>query len=203
MQYTEALKCLGLSLPLTETELKRARNREIRNWHPDRHEHDPVMQRTGEEKSKLINAAYESLSTWLKVCAPHGFKSASYAPPKRGESRRQSKRGNAYYESASQAPQFIRQQKIIAHAIGERQLLEFIYKGSVRIVEPHLLFMHSPSDLRLWAWWVRGYSRSQHSPFWRQYLISGMTDLRELDEKFTGPRPGYEPSSFSDICVQF
>lgn len=94
-------------------------------------------------------------------------------------------------------------EQIISNAIAAQRLLEFSYKGSIRVVEPHILFMNGQNDLRLWAWWVRGYSLSGHRPGWRQYIVSGMAGIRILAENFAGSRPGYDRSKFNSIraCI--
>lgn len=94
-------------------------------------------------------------------------------------------------------------EQIIFHAITSRRLLEFSYKGGVRVVEPHILYeppiLYDGTNLRLLAWWVRGFSKSRHQPFWRNYIASGMTNIKVLDENFTGNRPGYDGGGISNI----
>ncbi len=83
-------------------------------------------------------------------------------------------------------------QELIVQAIKELRLLEFYYEGGTRVVEPHQLATNEANHLALSAYRVRGYSASHNEPPWREYLASRMTQIRVLDENFSGSRPGYK-----------
>jgi len=46
----------------TQEDIKRAWREQLQVWHPDRFAHNPLLQKKAEERSKLINQAYEILS---------------------------------------------------------------------------------------------------------------------------------------------
>jgi hypothetical protein len=89
-------------------------------------------------------------------------------------------------------------------AIAEMRLVQFVYKGELRIVEPHMLARNQRENLALSAWWVSGYSSSGSSPNWREYLISEITEVQVLSGSFSSPRPGYKRdggTKFHDILA--
>jgi predicted DNA-binding transcriptional regulator YafY len=81
----------------------------------------------------------------------------------------------------------------ICQAIKEKRLIQFYYDGGTRVVEPHMVAENEAGHYSLSAWFVRGYS-SSGGQGWREYLLSGISSLAVLDEVFSGPRPGYNPS---------
>lgn len=60
-QYREDLAVFDLHHPTDLDQLKKARNREVKKYHPDRFQNDPVKQETAKEILQLINTAYERL----------------------------------------------------------------------------------------------------------------------------------------------
>ena len=84
---------------------------------------------------------------------------------------------------------------IVVRGIRERRLLWIVYKGHMRIVEPHTLFDTRDGDTVLNCWQVYGYSESQGSPGWRNFSLSEVESVDVLARRFPGPRPGYEPHS--------
>jgi hypothetical protein len=85
----------------------------------------------------------------------------------------------------------------ICNAIAARRLLAFSYEGLERIVEPHRCGHNTAGHDALLAWLVRGYSESGAGPGWRTYLLTGMGDIRALEETFASVRPGYNPNDGS------
>jgi hypothetical protein len=87
---------------------------------------------------------------------------------------------------------------IICTAIRNRHLVQFYYTGDktpgIRVVEPHMVAYNKANHLALSAWYLGGASESQQGEWWREYLISEMTQVTELLQGFPGPRPGYKPS---------
>jgi hypothetical protein len=82
---------------------------------------------------------------------------------------------------------------LICEAIRCKKLLQFSYGNHTRVVEPHLFGRDSAEHDVLSAYLVRGYSESRQKPYWRFYLVSNLTLLTMLDERFPGPRKGYNP----------
>jgi len=48
--------------------------------------------------------------------------------------------------------------------------------------------------LVLSARFLGGVSESQESQWWREYLLSDVSNITVLPDKFFGPRPGYKPN---------
>jgi hypothetical protein len=82
---------------------------------------------------------------------------------------------------------------LICEAIACKRLLQFIYQNHERVVEPHLLGRASSGHDIVSGYFVRGYSESQQEPGWRFYKLNDVTLLSMLDERFPGPREGYDP----------
>lgn len=85
----------------------------------------------------------------------------------------------------------MRTSDLICEAIRCKKLLQFSYGDHTRVVEPHLFGRDSAGHDVLSAYLVRGYSESRQRPYWRFYLLSNVTSLTMLDERFLGPRKGY------------
>jgi hypothetical protein len=92
----------------------------------------------------------------------------------------------------------------LSKAIAEMRLVQFVYKGEIRIVEPHMLARNQQDHLSLSAWWIDGFSRSGAVPNWRQYLLTEISSVEVLTGTFANPRPGYKRdggSKFHDILA--
>lgn len=76
-------------------------------------------------------------------------------------------------------------------AIARRSLVMFEYSDLIRVVEPHRFGVNSAGHEMLSAWLRAGYSRSDPSGGWRNYLLSDISALQVLDAPFAGTRPGY------------
>jgi hypothetical protein len=81
----------------------------------------------------------------------------------------------------------------ICEAIVKKRLIQFSYESRIRVVEPHLLGRDSAGHDALCSYLVRGYTESDHRPYWRLYLLSKIKYLTVLDETFLEPRRGYNP----------
>ena len=78
----------------------------------------------------------------------------------------------------------------ICAAIGDQSVLEFLYKGTSRSVEPHTLGYNGKGILTLCAWQLTGGSGED----WRDFHLNGISELRVTDRKFIRARPGYNPN---------
>ena len=81
----------------------------------------------------------------------------------------------------------------ICRAIRAKRLIQFYYDGGTRVVEPHMVLSNEAGHYALSCWFVRGHSQSGDLG-WREYLLSGISNLSVLDETFTGARPDYNPA---------
>lgn len=76
----------------------------------------------------------------------------------------------------------------IANAIASKRIVEFMYSGHRREVEPHVLGVLD-GNLQLLSYQIGGSSSSGGIPEWRRFDLSKMTNLRVLDRTFAGARP--------------
>lgn len=85
----------------------------------------------------------------------------------------------------------------LCNAIHCRHLVQFYYSGDdaqgIRLVEPHMVAYNKDENLVLSAWFLGGASESQTGQGWRVYFLSEMSQLAELEQQFSGPRPRYRP----------
>ena len=79
----------------------------------------------------------------------------------------------------------------LREAIERRSLVMFEYADLVRVVEPHRYGINSAGHPMLSGWLRAGYSRSDPTGGWRNYLLSDIRELQRLDAPFAGARPGY------------
>ena len=81
---------------------------------------------------------------------------------------------------------------LIINAIQNRRLLEFTYKGHLRIVEPHTFGVFGNGNEILVSYQIDGTSDSGGVPDWRPFTFSKIQDLKILNETFSGTRNGYK-----------
>lgn len=90
----------------------------------------------------------------------------------------------------------------LSKTIGARMLIQFEYQGSVYLVEPHLLGRNHIKQDCLLAWVLSGHDTVNTSASnWHTFLLSDISRLKTIDQRFTKHRPGYDPyeSSMSRI----
>jgi hypothetical protein len=88
-------------------------------------------------------------------------------------------------------------QNIICEAIKNKNIIQFYYNltdnPGQRTVEPHMVADNEANHRSLSAWFLYGSSESKEGPGWREYLLSGMSNIIILPQTFDGPRPYYKP----------
>ncbi|TXC74036.1 WYL domain-containing protein [Sphingorhabdus soli] len=87
----------------------------------------------------------------------------------------------------------------IREAIEARTVIEFDYKSSRRVVEPHLVGINRKGNLTLSAFQLSGGSGVS----FRAFMVDEISGLRTLDEGFDGPRPGFNPNDQTMDSVLF
>ncbi|WP_242929543.1 hypothetical protein [Pontibacter vulgaris] len=89
----------------------------------------------------------------------------------------------------------------LSKAIGARLLVEFEYSNQKYKVEPHLLGNNQNKQDCLCAWQRSTVHMPELKEGWHCFLLSGISNLVLLEERFNNTRPGYEPynSSMSRI----
>lgn len=82
----------------------------------------------------------------------------------------------------------------ICSAIENREVIQFYYDGSIRIVEPFCYGINSKGNYVLRAYQIGGYSSSGEPIGWRLYNADKMINISSTGQKFTQIRPGYNPN---------
>jgi len=80
--------------------------------------------------------------------------------------------------------------ELLEEAVQNLRVISFVYKGSIRIVEPHLVGRNSKGNECLSAYQTGGGSGQA----FRSFHLNEIEDLEVLEEEFEGPRPGYNPN---------
>jgi len=83
---------------------------------------------------------------------------------------------------------------IICNSISEKQIIEFVYDGEIRIVEPFCYGVSTSGNEVLSAYQVGGYSSSGNPDGWKLYRIDAISTISEHGMKFDGNRPNYNPN---------
>ena len=86
-------------------------------------------------------------------------------------------------------------EKLICEAISGKYYVEFMFDGHYRAVEPHALGYTTRGNLVLSCYQTAGGSKSGKVPAWKRPRVDGITDLKMLDQRFSGPRDGYNPDT--------
>ncbi len=85
-------------------------------------------------------------------------------------------------------------QTALVEAINRRQVVEFIYDGHPRVVQPAAVGIHKDTgNTVLRGYQVEGSSKTRMPPLWDLFLLSKIVDLREVGEQFPEDPPGYRP----------
>jgi hypothetical protein len=77
----------------------------------------------------------------------------------------------------------------IANAVGNKNLLRFLFNGHWRTVEPHAYGRGIKGGDKLSGWQTRG--KPQDAPGWWSSMCSEVSELQSLPATFSGPRQGY------------
>lgn len=76
---------------------------------------------------------------------------------------------------------------IICEYIKNKSVISFTYKGTIRVVEPHLLGYDSNGDLTLSAWQLSGGSGQG----FRDFHVSNISYVTTTNKSFESARQGY------------
>lgn len=80
---------------------------------------------------------------------------------------------------------------LLREAIRLKKVVEFVYDGGTRVVEPHCLGTSTAGNMALRGFQVSGHSLTEGIPDWRFFDLSKILRLTVLDKTFQSPRPGY------------
>jgi hypothetical protein len=73
-------------------------------------------------------------------------------------------------------------------AIRQKRIVQFVFKGKERIVEPHDYGVQG-RVAQLLAYQVGGVSNSGGLPDWRNFTVASISNLAVLERSFPGGRP--------------
>lgn len=79
-------------------------------------------------------------------------------------------------------------EKLIQQAISAKKLIEFIYSGHPRLVEPHVLGVNG-GVTQILGYQVGGSSSSGGIPEWRRFDLPRMSGVKLTSTSFPGRRP--------------
>ena len=82
---------------------------------------------------------------------------------------------------------------VLIKAIERGELLRVWYGGGWRVIEPFTLGRGSKGQLLLRAFQTSGFSQSGEQLGWKLFRVDEITNGAPTGEKFTDPRPGYNP----------
>lgn len=79
-------------------------------------------------------------------------------------------------------------ERLIQQAIAAKNLIEFVYSGHPRLVEPNVLGVNG-GVTQLLGYQVGGSSSSSVIPEWRRFDLPGISGLKLTSTSFSGRRP--------------
>jgi len=86
-------------------------------------------------------------------------------------------------------------ENIIKTAIENKQLLRFVYKNKIRLVEPYTFGESSSGKDTLSAFQIEGGSDASSDLCWRQFPLRDIKDLSLMDSHFENIREDYHPNN--------
>jgi hypothetical protein len=91
--------------------------------------------------------------------------------------------------------------RLIRQAIRRRRLLMFLYRGRIRVVEPHLYGVNTARHTVLSAWQKNQASQVSPRDCWRTYFVNHMRRVELLPIAFDEARDTYNPHRPPMTCV--
>ena len=89
----------------------------------------------------------------------------------------------------------------LVRAILDHRVVEFIYQGYRRTVEPYLLGLHEAGEPILLGYQTAGGSQSGEVPGWRTFTTTGIGEVEVSDRSFAGPRSDFNPYGHSMLEI--
>jgi len=81
----------------------------------------------------------------------------------------------------------------LVRAILDHRVVEFVYQGYRRTVEPYLVGLHEAGEPILLGYQTAGASHSGEVPGWRTFITTAIDNVDITDRSFTGPRSDFNP----------
>lgn len=91
---------------------------------------------------------------------------------------------------------------LLRKAVLGRHLIQFLYEGNTKVLEPHLVAYDMRGHIFLRGWFLRG-NQVLDEPGWQNYMLGGMSELTVLPETFAKARLGYNPNDPNYSCIRF
>ncbi len=89
----------------------------------------------------------------------------------------------------------------LVRAILDHRIVEFVYQGHRRTVEPYLLGLHEAGEPVLLGYQTGGTSQSGEIPGWRSFITTAMGDVDLTDNTFPGPPADFNPLGHSMLEI--
>jgi WYL domain-containing protein len=89
----------------------------------------------------------------------------------------------------------------LVRAILDHRVVEFVYQGYRRTVEPYLLGLHEAGEPLLLGYQTAGASRSGEIPGWRTFITTGIENVSVTERTFAGPRSDFNPYGHSMVDI--
>jgi WYL domain-containing protein len=89
----------------------------------------------------------------------------------------------------------------LVRAILDHRVVEFVYQGHRRTVEPYLLGLHEAGEPLLLGYQTAGASHSGEIPGWRTFITTAVGDVEVTDRSFAGPRSDFNPYGHSMLDI--
>jgi hypothetical protein len=89
----------------------------------------------------------------------------------------------------------------LVRAILDHLVVEFIYQGYRRTVEPYLLGLHEAGEPILLGYQTAGGSHSGEVPGWRTFITTAVGEVEVSDRSFAGPRSDFNPYGHSMLEI--
>jgi hypothetical protein len=89
----------------------------------------------------------------------------------------------------------------LVRAILDHRVVEFIYEGYRRTVEPYLLGLHEAGEPILLGYQTAGLSQSGEIPGWRTFITTAIGEVEITPHTFAGPRSDFNPYGHSMLEI--
>ena len=89
----------------------------------------------------------------------------------------------------------------LVQAILDHRVVEFVYEGYRRTVEPYLLGLHEAGEPILLGYQTAGMSQSGEIPGWRTFITTAIGEVGITATSFAGPRSDFNPYGHSMLEI--
>jgi WYL domain len=83
----------------------------------------------------------------------------------------------------------------LVRAVQDHRVVELVYHGHARTVEPHMVALHGAGEPVLFAYQTHGTSGGGDVPGWRTFIVSEIESVEATEQRFPGPRGDFDPSA--------